>query len=1073
MNKKFSTLVAAFAFTALAGNAATDAQSVKKLDDAALKGMYQLHDGSNNMLVMHGDSLLLVDAVGIDTVSVAASLWCVQVSEPEKQGQNPIFDFTNKKTGKFLAVSAAIVDTMNHNVVSAPVAAGLNYQGWGWSKTYQNKLEEAKPMYTYFDADSVVYLTTDGTDSKHVRLIKLGANESAPANAINFTLKTAADVVLTASEINAYLANNKDVLKFDPDYKGTETLKNPFSTVAFRVDSVNKYAATAVADDYGFMLVKQKSDSVYLRVDTAWANASGEKFLKFNWTAPKAKDKNVIAVDSILSTNSVLANQHKFKFTYSPSVDSVFIQVQEVRVKPEATKWWSEVIGADYVKNYADKADTLYVKLQDLITGETRIVTIGEQSINTKISFGVTTCVANNDGVTSIPDGVYFIKNNKGQYLTSPLYKNGEMEWVNVETESRNVAHMPAFQWIVLQDNPKYEDNSPISIYNREFSTDDEVASAKHIQLFKTAGATKYAANVAAILDQKVDSLTFDPVPAESVKDSLLGYKNIVASDLDVYKYKFNYFHSLNSDKFVAVAQDSILGSNNEEGARFTLLNGDHDKYGFVVTKAVKERIADLKQLYRTEYRVVLEKDTLVKAANDYYAMGKANLNGAAVDSFFFKENNHYDGKHFYAIVKADENEIGNERVGVDDQVLSLLWKVQDLTSETRISSFAIERDEEPLYRRFNNEALGEIESNEPNVFGFKEIIRGEYLMDENNHEGGLTDKNVNYLGMWTKDKATGLAFNVDTARVNRGAGYIKPQYFISVDRRDFAGQEAGPCTLDHDHLDGITEWTCPHATKAIPGFERGKYLVSFADSLALSKNDKPYADSKNGYTRVGFVEAIRVADTLWVLPAKFAAMENEKINFAELNAANKALVDAGKIGFKNVIKDDRHHNYTWSFRFLYPEDASNDKVKEEGVANRFLIESMNADNSEKKNWIAPKKANWLKIQNGCVVLTSKTADFNDAALGVDGALVFNVDHEQKDLATDNETIVASEIAVIAGEGQVQIANAAGKKVVITNILGQVVANTVITSDNATIAAPQGVVVVAVEGEEAVKAIVK
>ena len=474
-------------------------------------------------------------------------------------------------------------------------------------------------------------------------------------------------------------------------------------------------------------------------------------------------------------------------------------------------------------------------------------------------------------------------------------------------------------------------------------------------------------------------------------------------------------------------------------------------------------------QLKRESYTIHTKKAVIALGEENNFVI----TDKVAASEFFFKENNHYDGKHFYAIVKADENEIGDERVGVDDQVLSLLWKVQDLTSETRISSFAIERDEEPLYRRFNNEALGEIESNEPNVFGFKEIIRGEYLMDENNHEGGLTDKNVNYLGMWTKDKATGLAFNVDTARVNRGAGYIKPQYFISVDRRDFAGQEAGPCTLDHDHLDGITEWTCPHATKAIPGFERGKYLVSFADSLALSKNDKPYADSKNGYTRVGFVEAIRVADTLWVLPAKFAAMENEKINFAELNAANKALVDAGKIGFKNVIKGDRHHNYTWSFRFLYPEDASNDKVKEEGVANRFLIESMNADNSEKKNWIAPKKANWLKIQNGCVVLTSKTADFNDAALGVDGALVFNVDHEQKDLATDNETIVTSEIAVIAGEGQVQIANAAGKKVVITNILGQVVANTVITSDNATIAAPQGVVVVAVEGEEAVKAIVK
>ena len=43
----------------------------------------------------------------------------------------------------------------------------------------------------------------------------------------------------------------------------------------------------------------------------------------------------------------------------------------------------------------------------------------------------------------------------------------------------------------------------------------------------------------------------------------------------------------------------------------------------------------------------------------------------------------------------------------------------------------------------------------------------------------------------------------------------------------------------------------------------------------------------------------------------------------------------------------------------------------------------------------------------------------------------------------------------------------------ITNILGQVVANTVITSDDATIAVPAGMVIVAVDGEEAVKAIVK
>ncbi len=47
------------------------------------------------------------------------------------------------------------------------------------------------------------------------------------------------------------------------------------------------------------------------------------------------------------------------------------------------------------------------------------------------------------------------------------------------------------------------------------------------------------------------------------------------------------------------------------------------------------------------------------------------------------------------------------------------------------------------------------------------------------------------------------------------------------------------------------------------------------------------------------------------------------------------------------------------------------------------------------------------------------------------------------------------------------------KKVVVSNILGQTVANEVLSSDNATIAAPSGVVVVAIEGAKAVKAIVK
>ena len=86
-------------------------------------------------------------------------------------------------------------------------------------------------------------------------------------------------------------------------------------------------------------------------------------------------------------------------------------------------------------------------------------------------------------------------------------------------------------------------------------------------------------------------------------------------------------------------------------------------------------------------------------------------------------------------------------------------------------------------------------------------------------------------------------------------------------------------------------------------------------------------------------------------------------------------------------------------------------------------------------------------------------------------ALQLFVEEGQSPVA--NEDITASSISVIAKEGAVVINGAAGKKVVITNVLGQTIANAVISSDNATISAPQGVVVVAVEGETAVKAIVK
>ncbi|GHU56669.1 hypothetical protein FACS189411_07910 [Bacteroidia bacterium] len=74
---------------------------------------------------------------------------------------------------------------------------------------------------------------------------------------------------------------------------------------------------------------------------------------------------------------------------------------------------------------------------------------------------------------------------------------------------------------------------------------------------------------------------------------------------------------------------------------------------------------------------------------------------------------------------------------------------------------------------------------------------------------------------------------------------------------------------------------------------------------------------------------------------------------------------------------------------------------------------------------------------------------------------------------TANQEITASNIRVISNTSSVTILNAAGKKAIVTNIQGQSIANAVLSSDNATPTVPRGAIIVTVEGETAVKTIVK
>ena len=78
-------------------------------------------------------------------------------------------------------------------------------------------------------------------------------------------------------------------------------------------------------------------------------------------------------------------------------------------------------------------------------------------------------------------------------------------------------------------------------------------------------------------------------------------------------------------------------------------------------------------------------------------------------------------------------------------------------------------------------------------------------------------------------------------------------------------------------------------------------------------------------------------------------------------------------------------------------------------------------------------------------------------------ALKFYIDNVEA--PTANETIAAGNVVVAGTNGAVVVKGAEGKNVIVSTILGKVVANEVVSSDNAQIATPAGIVVVSVDGE--------
>ena len=410
--------------------------------------------------------------------------------------------------------------------------------------------------------------------------------------------------------------------------------------------------------------------------------------------------------------------------------------------------------------------------------------------------------------------------------------------------------------------------------------------------------------------------------------------------------------------------------------------------------------------------------------------------------------------------------------LAVDEPTLKLKFDYRG-NSVTRVSTFRLKKDADPIYRRFNTELEGKVGDDSPRTMKFfrtSSMTTGKDYLFENT--GALTDQKAyykgprNYLGLVSSNSNPNAKTSifVDTAYVNRGTGYIKPQYLLMI-RPSIVSDTLG-CD-DNGEL-----------TIHLPGYRRGMYLINATDSANMERT-AGVDDERNTYLwntrweRFVFTDAIHANDALYILGGadlsnlytKVDAKGNVKaLDLAKLDAVSDPTPAAPKNGKirKIALGNNYHKDCVFSFRLVERGSPQKD----------FLIESETAYRGEpdtsRKPMIAPCVGGWLKIQNGVPVISR-----SDEEKRIPEGDLFNVEMTSEDPVSNVVVPATTGVKVVTENGSVTVLNASGKRVVISNVLGQTVANTVLTSDRATVSAPKGVVLVAVEGEPVVKALVK
>lgn len=440
--------------------------------------------------------------------------------------------------------------------------------------------------------------------------------------------------------------------------------------------------------------------------------------------------------------------------------------------------------------------------------------------------------------------------------------------------------------------------------------------------------------------------------------------------------------------------------------------------------------------------------------------------------------------------------------------------------SSARVSAFSLSNINYELYRRLRSleddvvvkdgeETPTGLDLDAPKTLRIYRDANPEVFM----HEDALSDPSyglgINFLGaanatMYPEKESLDGSINynyhlfIDTAYINRGTGPIKPQYLIAVN----------PLIFDGDSIEvGTENCTDVPIKDLLDPYIYARYLINATDSSRVIGSNGDYNATIRDeryimaprYDRLVFVPAIHTDDRLYIISELERAglkledytEKNEDDETKPYFSAKKLrkLAEDGKIKARRPNASNEygayydfeewnnyHNDVTFSLRFVKPEAKNADTlgVDAPGITNdtkKFYIESETKQRTPYGNpKIAPVQGGWVKLHNNVAVL-SRTEYDNAIQL----AEIFNVQKPtrwQDGYATSTDNPDAT-VSVIAGTNEVTILNATGKRVTVSNILGQTIADVKLSSDNQTIAAAKGVVVVTIEGEKAVKAVVK